>query len=229
MKSWILIAGLAVLGLAGASSTIAVEDVSAVEVDTVRLGDDDPEEVSITSEKPLASRRQELRRMFTQQDSTETVAQFHRQLEEKMRAQEYGKHKKRKYLEQFRLLKLLELLDLNEDQEVEFIRSFTKLRREMRQFDERRREVLQRLGGGVDRRDMPDDEINRLVDDMMKINKEKRRLTDRFLHDCREHLSAEQVGKFVLFRERFEYELLEQVRCFRERMHDSPNGKVEKR
>ncbi len=211
MKICILLLGLVVV-LTGVPPVVAQEPNSNDYSDAVGLSDE-----ASARDEAGARERTELYRLLAQQDGDEAELQFRRQVGEKMRAQQSEQRRKRKYLEQFRLLKLLELLDLDEQQEIEFISSFTRLRRDLRQMDGERERIMQKLGDGLEGGDMPDAEINRMIDDLLRIDTEKRRLSDQFLHDSRKYLSAQQVAKFVLFRERFEYELLEQVRCFRER------------
>lgn len=121
-----------------------------------------------------------------------------------------------KHIEQFRILKLLELLDLQEDQELEFITLFHSMRRDRRQLHESKTELLEQLGNGLREQTIADDEINRLVVEIQNLGRQESRKIDDFLIEARKILSPEQVGRFIVFQERFEFELLKAVKTFRE-------------
>ena len=150
------------------------------------------------------------------------AAEAREEFEKQMQDTERKHHKRRKHLEQFRLLKLLELLDLDESQEAQFMKSFTSVRRELRRVDDGKREALDRLASGVHAGDIADNEINDLIDRIVRIENEKRMFFDHFLKESRSFLTAQQIAKLVIFHERFEYELLEKVRQFRDRPGRGP-------
>jgi len=145
--------------------------------------------------------------------SMEAQGEFEKQMQEIGRNQQ----KRRKHLEQFRMLKLLELLDLDESQEVQFMKSFTSIRRELRKIDDEKKEALDRLASGLHAGDIADKEIYDLLDKIVQVEHQKRMIFDHFLEESRSFLTAQQVAKLVIFHERFEYELLEKVRQFRDR------------
>lgn len=145
--------------------------------------------------------------------SVEAREEFERQ----MQATERKHHKRRKHLEQFRMLKLLELLDLDESQELQFMKSFAAIRRELRKVGDDKKEALDRLASGIHAGDIANDEINDLLDKIVRFERDKRMFFERYLEESRSFLTAQQVAKFVIFHERFEYELLEKVRQFRDR------------
>ncbi|MFQ6007720.1 MAG: hypothetical protein ACE5K8_02095, partial [Candidatus Zixiibacteriota bacterium] len=129
--------------------------------------------------------------------------------------------KERKYLEQFRLLKLLELLDLKEEQEVDFIIAFRRMRRERRDLHEKRGELVSSLAEGLREQNISDDEIRLHVQQISELAKQEGHIMEQFLTDAQKILTPQQLGKLIIFQERFEFELLEGVRAFRERQHGS--------
>jgi len=143
---------------------------------------------------------------------------FEKQIQEGRRNQQ----KRRKHLEQFRMLKLLELLDLNESQEVRFMKSFASIRRELRKVGDEKKEALDRLTSGLYAGDIADNKIYDLLDEIVRIEQEKRMIFERYLEESKSFLTAQQIAKFVIFNERFEYELLEKVRQFRDRPGRGP-------
>ena len=54
---------------------------------------------------------------------------------------------------------------------------------------------------------------------MNRLEDEKRATLDQFIDDSRKMLSPMQLAKLVIFQMKFERELLDRVRAFRERGH----------
>jgi hypothetical protein len=128
-----------------------------------------------------------------------------------------AEERRRRHMEQFRTLKLLELLNLNEDQEVEFLVMFRSVRRDLQDLELRKDTLLEQLAAGIREGNLSDGEIDGLIDAILKVEDDRREAYGRFLDEARGMLTAEQVGKVVIFHERFELELLKAVRGFRER------------
>ena len=125
--------------------------------------------------------------------------------------------RQRRHLEQLRLLKLLEVLDLSDNQEEPFLSAFRAMRKAQRALDERKGDLIGRLSLQIQNSSKDDKKVNALVDSVVSIEDEKRVAIRGFFDKARTILTAEQAGKLVIFQERFEYELLERVREFRER------------
>ena len=133
-----------------------------------------------------------------------------------------GMAKQRKHLEQLRLLKLLDLLELGEDQELEFIAAFSAIRRKLRDLDREKSDLVNRLSEGLREKTMSDSEIHNLIDSLAQTDKRKLEKTAEFQKKVKGILTAKQLGKLVVFNDRFEFELLERIRAFRER---NPGGR----
>jgi Spy/CpxP family protein refolding chaperone len=125
---------------------------------------------------------------------------------------EPGRH--RKHLEQLRLLKLLELLDLEEDQETAFIVAFRSLRKDLRALDEERSEVVEQLSTGLKEGGLAEAETMRLIDRTLELGEKRHQRMSAFVTEARTLLTPDQLGKLVVFHDRFEYELLERVKAF---------------
>jgi Spy/CpxP family protein refolding chaperone len=122
-----------------------------------------------------------------------------------------------KYLEQFRILKLLEFLDIDEDQETEFITLFRAMRREQRDFDNRRRDLIDSLATEMESGSPDDDEILRLVEKVQHVQDRGRAAMAEYMDRIRVLLTPRQLGRAVIFQERFEQRLLEKLRGFHQR------------
>jgi len=129
---------------------------------------------------------------------------------------------KRKYIEQLRILKLLELLDLNEDQDVEFIRLYRNHRKGVKEVEKEHVDKVKELSDGLKKDKISEEQILRLTSEILGKSEERSSLDKSFLIDSKKILSANQYGKLVIFQERFERELLEQVRQFRNKDRFGP-------
>jgi hypothetical protein len=122
----------------------------------------------------------------------------------------------RKHLEQLRLLKMLELLDLSKEQEIPFLTAFNATRQKHDEIEKLTRERVDALASGIEAGTLKDSEIYKLVDDISASMKLQIKSIDEFLANVRGMLTAEQYGKLVIFHMRFEVEMLEQLGRFRE-------------
>ena len=124
--------------------------------------------------------------------------------------------RQRKYVEQFRLLKMLELLELNEDQELTFLTAYNSMRRELRKIDEERVQLIEKLAEGLRSEAISDSAIGDLTERIFKADELKRQVQTEFMQQASTTLTPQQFGRLVVFHERFERELLDRVRAFRE-------------
>ena len=121
----------------------------------------------------------------------------------------------KKNLENLRLLKLLEVLDLSEDQNDQFISAFSKFRKNSRLIRENIECEITFLGEYLKKENKSDNVIMEKVDLIIRIKEDFETERKKFFEKIKDILTAEQLGKMIVFQERFERELLEQVRGFR--------------
>ena len=124
---------------------------------------------------------------------------------------------RRRHLEQFRMLKLLELLDLDREQEMEFLVDFKALREKQLLLQRERELVVEFLATGLREDTLKGNQITQRVQRVMELRREYALASEKFLERVMGILTPEQVGRLVVFEERFEFELLDQVRSFHER------------
>jgi len=134
----------------------------------------------------------------------------HRRMMERMQ--------QKKHLEQLRMLKILELLELSEDQEVPFLIAFNGMRKKQRELDGRINQLVDTLAREIHEGSADEARINSLIDRALELEKVKHQKMMEFIDRARTMLTAEQVGKLVIFRKRFESELLERIGRFRQGM-----------
>ena len=136
------------------------------------------------------------------------------------RGMEQGRQ--RKHLEQLRMLKMLELLELGEDQEIEFLTAFNAMRRDQRQLEEVSRMVTDSLAGELRDGNALEARLNSLIDRVLALQNKKHQQRIDFVEQSRAMLTAEQIGKLVIFQKRFESEILERIGRFRKGMGPGP-------
>jgi hypothetical protein len=130
----------------------------------------------------------------------------------------------RKFLEQLRVLKLLEVLDLREDQEPKFLQAFSDMRREQRQIEQDRAAVIDTLSRDLREKRVDVKRLDQIIDRLSSLGKQRVKLATDFIASMRRLLTPEQLGRLIVFQDRFEYELLERVRGFRARMQGGSAG-----
>jgi len=127
--------------------------------------------------------------------------------------------------ENLRLLKLLETVDLSDEQSEQFIPIFHAFRRDMKELLERRRELIGRLAEQVTA-DASDEKLHQSIEQLIDVKAKIGSLRDAFVDDCRAILSTTQLARLVIFQERFERDILESLREFR---RHGPRGMDNKR
>lgn len=138
--------------------------------------------------------------------------------------QDWGE--RRRHLEQLRMLKMLEVLNLDEDQELEFLTEFRNVRDEHRKLNLQKESLIDSLSLVLEQGDPEDNVINSLVDRILGVERQRGEIMKAFIDKTKSLLRPQQVGRLIIFTERFERELLEQVKTFRERRKGVPPPEV---
>ncbi len=118
-------------------------------------------------------------------------------------------------IENLRLLKLLETVDLNEEQSAKFIPLFQRYRKDFKELLDQRRDLVDHLADLVDS-NASDAELNAGVQKLIDLKKKMEQQQADFINDCRGILTPKQLARLVIFQERFEREILQSIREFRQ-------------
>lgn len=130
--------------------------------------------------------------------------------------------KHRKHLEQLRILKMLELLDLSKEQEVPFLTAFNSMREDLRGFEEQANQLTDTLASALQSDNSEESRLRSLIGRIKDVERRKYDRLMAFVDQAETMLTAEQVGKLLIFQKRFEAELLEQVGRFRRGIGNPP-------
>lgn len=122
--------------------------------------------------------------------------------------------------ERLRLAKVAELLELTEEQRAPFMEAFRTMRRQQRQIEQRRRQLLDEISRILKSERINEKELVARTDQLGVLERERISGLDEFVKTTRAILTPVQVAKLVIFQERFEAAAL---RMARERMH-RPGG-----
>lgn len=118
-------------------------------------------------------------------------------------------------VENLRMLKLLETLDLDEGQSEKFIPIFHSFRKDAKDLREERNSLIDRIKELL-ANDAPEDqiiaELNKLKTNRMQIDTRQ----EKFFSQCQGIMSTPQYARLIVFHERFDREMLESLREFRQ-------------
>ena len=121
-------------------------------------------------------------------------------------------------IEQWKKVRLIEVLDLNEAQSVRFFARFNEHENKKREIAKERDEVLDKLDRLV-RNHADEKEIEKVFPDVLAMNGKIAEESVRFFNSTTDILSAEQRAKLLLFERHFERELREAMREAQRRRH----------
>jgi len=122
-----------------------------------------------------------------------------------------------KNLENLRMLKLLELLELDDKQSPEFIGVFAAFRKEGKEINQEIQSRIDSLAELLKSGNPSEDEIRARMAKIDDLKSERELKLKEFHNNVSKILTAVQMGRMVVFEERFEGELIGCVRGFREK------------
>lgn len=135
----------------------------------------------------------------------------------------HGKHDEKMLanVENLRMMKLLEAVDLSEEQSEKFVPLFYGFRKDIKGLVGERNGIIEGIRELITT-DAPDDRIKEELAKLKMNRAEFSGRQDKFLGDCESILTTPQLAKLVIFQERFEREMLESLREFRR--HGGPGS-----
>jgi len=130
--------------------------------------------------------------------------------------QRHGMREQReKNLENLRLLKLMEVLELTDEQSPQFISAFVDFRKEMRLANDVIQKETDSLASLLQTENPSDDAIKVSIARIESLKGDRLEKVRKFHGAMMTLLTPVQMGKLIVFEERFDRELIENVRGFR--------------
>ena len=122
-----------------------------------------------------------------------------------------GERKKFKRFEKFRQRKLLELLELNDNQKEKLLPMMEKIRNEGHQLMADKIELIDNLSIELKENNPDDLKINEYINEILVLNEKHERMRNKVLRDARQFLTPVQLGKLIIFEERFRQHAMEKI------------------
>jgi Spy/CpxP family protein refolding chaperone len=126
--------------------------------------------------------------------------------------------------ENLRLLKLFEAVDLTDEQSVKFLPIFRTYRKDIKELRQQRADLIDRLAAAI----MASGDENMLRAKMDTLYSLRNAIPDReaeFQREAAQVLTPVQQAKLAVFLERFEREVLESLREFRQQSAAQATGR----
>lgn len=133
-------------------------------------------------------------------------------------AQPFGPDERKPFerIEHFKKVRLIEMLDMKEEQSVRFFARLNEHDNTKRELMKEKMDVLDKIERLV-RNHAEEKEFDRLFPDVSALNEKLSQEDQKFFNGLSDVLSAEQRGKYLLFERQFERELREAMRDIQRR------------
>ena len=131
---------------------------------------------------------------------------------------EEGKRERlREEIQTMKMWKMLEVLDLTDEQSNDFLPAWRELQKAQKDFRERREELLKSLEAVLGEEKPDEGKIRNILGQLEKERSRFDEVQQRFRQKAQEVLTLEQQAKLLLFEDRFEKRMMEIIRQYRER------------
>lgn len=111
-------------------------------------------------------------------------------------------------VERLRMRKIMETLQLNDDQREFFMPLFMKMRRVRREAAKEHRLVVRQLSDGLQDQTLADGDIEKMLTAVHALDDKSREDENRFIDEARKILTVQQWARLVVFQDRFEIETI---------------------
>jgi hypothetical protein len=126
-----------------------------------------------------------------------------------------------KMIETIKLWKIIDFLDLDEEQVATFLPRLKKIEKHRRDTHKERRELLKRLWQLVEE-DESDTEIKKAIKEVLTFDREMKNKEEELREDVLSVLSVKQQAKLLVFEERFEEEIRNIIKELRKNKEMGP-------
>jgi len=131
---------------------------------------------------------------------------------------EEGKRERlREEIETMKMWKMLEVLDLTDEQSNDFLPAWRELQKAQKDFREKREDLLKSLEAVLGEEKPDEGKIKDILGQLENKRSQLEEVQQRFRHKAQEVLTIEQQAKLLLFEDRFEKRMMEIIRQYREK------------
>ncbi len=114
-------------------------------------------------------------------------------------------------LEQFKKIRMIEVLKLDEETGLKLVGRYSKHREAVKQLEENRAELVEKLEGQV-KMSASDNELQKTFNEFYEIEKKIGESRKKYLEDLKEILSHKQVAEYMIFERNFMNDLRKVVK-----------------
>jgi len=128
--------------------------------------------------------------------------------------------RRKEKLQDLAIWKMLEVLDLSQEQTDKFLPALREMQKQEARLQEERKKMLDELEramtqGGSEK------EVRQIISQVRQLGKQGEEIRERFFTQAESILTIQQLGRLVLFQDRFERRMREMMREMQEqRMHE---------
>ena len=122
-------------------------------------------------------------------------------------------------VEQWRKVRLIELLKLDDESSIRFFNRYNKHQEELQDIQQKREELLRQLGS-FQRSNAADEEIEKTLQDFRALDGKMIEARDRYWKDIRTVLTVKQFARYVIFENTFNRQLRELMRDMQQERMD---------
>lgn len=131
---------------------------------------------------------------------------------------EEGKRERlREEIETMKMWKMLDVLDLSQEQSDKFLPVWKEMQKAQKDFREKREDLLKSLESVLGEEKPAEGKIRDILGQLEKERSRFDEVQQRFRQKAQEVLTLEQQAKLLLFEDRFEKRMMEIIRQYRER------------
>ena len=131
---------------------------------------------------------------------------------------EEGKRERlRDEIETMKMWKMLEVLDLTDEQSNDFLPAWREMQKAQKDFREKREDLLKSLEAVLGEEKPNEGKIRDILGQLEKERSQFEEVQQRFRQKAQEVLTLEQQAKLLLFEDRFEKRMMEIIRQYREK------------
>ncbi len=140
---------------------------------------------------------------------------------ERERMSNEEREKMRENMQTFRMFRLIEVLDLSEEQSTVFLPVLKDFQKAQDKLFQERRDLIDELHKAL--RDQKEARVREILENLKQNQKMREETRWQFIMKSEKMLDLGQQAKMVLFEERFQEEMLDRVREMREMKEKRPS------
>ncbi|MBD3232940.1 MAG: hypothetical protein GF315_04375 [candidate division Zixibacteria bacterium] len=122
-------------------------------------------------------------------------------------------------IENFKIWKLTDYLDLSSEQSQEFFPLYNDYTEAHKDLNDKRRDLFKKINQAVELDDYPEENLKEMLEQVDRVEQDLVKHREKFQDKLTDVLTTRQIAKFTIFEHRFRNEIHEMIQKAREREH----------